>query len=125
MFVHVALREIAHHFGDFIDITGGDLFDIQLVTAGPVHFLFDDRGSQNLEHLGYLGTGDDVTHTDFLGVFHRHIDDQTVGGKYGQLQIFACHALNRPLGDGLHFCCTMTWVDDHIADLIRHVSSEN
>ena len=123
--VDIALGEIANHFGDLVDIAGGDLFDVQLVTARPVHLFLDDRGPQDVEHLGHFGCGDDVTHTDLLGIVHGNVDDQTIGREYGQLQIFARHSLDRPLGNGLHLRCTMTRIDDHIADFVRHVPSEN
>ena len=113
------------NFGDLVDIAGGDLFDVQLVTARPVHLFLDDRGPQDAEHLGHFGCGDDVTHTDLLGIVHGNVDDQTIGREYGQLQIFARHSLDRPLGNGLHLRCTMTRIDDHIADFVRHVPSEN
>ena len=45
----IALGEIANHFGDLVDIAGGDLFDVQLVTARPVHLFLDDRGPQDAE----------------------------------------------------------------------------
>ena len=80
---------------------------------------------QDAEHLGHFGCGDDVTHTDLLGIVHGNVDDQTIGREYGQLQIFARHSLDRPLGNGLHLRCTMTRIDDHIADFVRHVPSEN
>ena len=51
MLVDITLGEISHDFGDFVHIAGGDLLDVQLVPAGPVHFLFDDRSTQNLEDL--------------------------------------------------------------------------
>lgn len=106
-------------------LTGGDLFDVQLVTARPVHLFLDDRGPQDAEHLGHFGCGDDVTHADLPGIVHGNVDDQTIGREYGQLQIFARHSLDRPLGNGLHLRCTMTRIDDHIADFVRHVPSEN
>ncbi len=123
MLVDVALREVAHDLGDFVDVAGGDLLDVQLVTAGPVHLLFDDRSAQNLEDLRDLIGVDDISHAHLLGVFHRHVDDQTIGRQHGQLQVFAGHSLNRSLGDCLNLRSAVSWIDDHVADLITHESS--
>ena len=123
MLVDITLGEVSHDFGDFIHIAGGDLLNVQLVPAGPVHFLFDDRSTQNLEDLRDLLGADDVSDTHFLGVLHRNIDDQPVGRQHRQLQIFSGHTLDRSLGDGLHLRCAVTRIDDHVADLVTHESS--
>ena len=81
MFVDIALRQVAHNLGDLIDVTGGDLLDVELIAPGPVHFLLHDGGAQNLEHLRHRCRVHDIADTHLLRVLHRNIDDQTVRGQ--------------------------------------------
>ena len=123
MLVNITLCKVTHHFRDFIDIAGGDLLDIQLVATRPVHLLLNDRSAQNLEHLGHFVGVDDISHTNLFGIINRNVDDQTVRRKHRQLQIFAGDSLDCPFGDGLHLRSAVTWIDDHVADLVTHESS--
>ncbi len=90
MLVDITLGGVPHDFGDFIHIAGGDLLNVQLVPAGPVHFLFDDRSTQNLEDLRDLLGADDVSDTHFLGVLTGTLmtspsDDSTDSCRYSRV----------------------------------------